>query len=148
MKPHKMTREEQREKLFPLIQFLRKRFKERQLTNYRIAEELGWAAGDVQRITGHATQSPSWTDLTQLLNLAGITPNEAALLVGFLDPAQAGVGELSPEERDLVRLYRTEELTDEERERLFNLFAFMVRGYQLPKGEARKLAREKHPKVS
>ena len=117
-------RQKQRDEIHPLIRALDAR-----LGNARsymdIARETGLTNYQVGRLLGESLPSPTYLDLTRLIVAAGMTPNEAARVVGLWngpDYDREEAQRLTKEEQRVIDLLRQVKLPEEER----NVFRAMM----------------------
>ena len=105
-------REDQRMVLYPLAKELKRLVTMRFGSNRAADRTLGLPENTTQRITSSTTQGFDYLNVTRLMGAVGLTPNEAAALVGLYENKDEG--SLTPEERQLLELFRTQK-TDEQR---------------------------------
>lgn len=149
----------QREVLLPLIRELSKRISRGGYSGQTLHEETGLPEYQIQRILSTAIAAPSWPELTALIVAAGMSPNEAARLVGLYDHpemtdtnvSENPLASLDAYETDLLALLRDPALSEHDREdivRAFITFVTMEKEARLKRFRPVLPAPSEHPPVS
>lgn len=117
---------EHRKVLQPLLRVLNMRLE--YTTVETIAQRGGPAPNRATRILAYTTSSPNYVDMVQLANVAGLTPNAAAKLIGLYNGPDDRV--LTDEEEHLLAAYNEPSLTSEQRAALVKFLGTMVESFR------------------
>lgn len=122
MQPDENRKLAQREQLFPLIKELARRVSFRGLRFIDLAEATGLPQYQVKRILGAETGAPNWLEMNRLLVTIGMTPNEAAELVGLYSEVDNNPLHLGMYDRELLALINDPALSETDREDIVRAF--------------------------
>lgn len=127
----KKARMNQQEQFKPLRKVLIERFEAANppMTQKAFAEKIGLTDYQVGRIFNGTLPSPTYLDLTRIIIGLGLTPNEAARIVGLYTSSDDIASEaLAPEERRIISLIRKHPLSRARREHLAQFLEDVIRG--------------------
>lgn len=128
-------RKKQKQEMQPLIEKLDELRGDE--TFMSLAARSGLTYYQVGRILGDSLPAPTYLDITKLLRALGMSPNEAARLVGLYDDDDQKQGEekfLSLPERRILRLVRRNKLSPTQLDLLAQVVEATARGLE---GQAR-----------
>lgn len=124
-----VLRDKQRKEILPLIQELKQLFEGQ--TRLSIAARSGITNYQVGRILGESLPAPTYLDMTKLLRVAKLSPNEAAAIVGLYDQdEQDALNQYSAYERRILMLLKRSNLTATQRMLLAQVIEATIMGLE------------------